>query len=82
MSKAQRRTRLTRITVVQDGESIESDGAKHVAIEQDHGLGEVVIVSSDWGIDRGRLRITPAEWPELREAIERMVSSCTSQADQ
>lgn len=80
MSKAQRRTRLTRITVVQDGESIESEGAKHVAIEQDHGLGEVVIVSSDW--DRGRLRITPAEWPELREAIERMVSSCAPQADQ
>ena len=42
----------------------------------DEAAGEFVEVSQSGRADLGKIAINPEEWPELRDAIQRMVNSC------
>lgn len=63
-------TRITRLTIVPDGESILSERATSIAID-DEGAGEFVKVSQ--GGENAEVRIDPAEWPHVRSAINRLI---------
>jgi hypothetical protein len=63
--------RVTQLTVVPDGKAIFDELATQVEI-QDEGAGEFVVVKQTSSA-QGEIKIDPAEWPIVREAIGRMV---------
>ena len=67
-------TRITRLTVAPAGQPIFSESSTDLEIDDDGG-GEFVKVLQHHSAP-GEIRIDPAEWPVLREAIEQLVSSC------
>lgn len=75
--KPEYETRVTRCHIAPKGESFFSASAFAVSIE-DEGGGEFVVVSDSEGKE---IRISPEEWPALRETIERMVSACAELED-
>lgn len=72
-------SRTLSVVVAPEGEPIYSERAFVVSIE-DEAAGEFVSVTSqeDSGGHERRIRIDPGEWPELRDAIDSMVSNCRS----
>jgi hypothetical protein len=62
-------TRTTQITVLPAGDPIFSEMATHISIE-DEGEGEFLVLDQD----KGKIAITPEEWPELKGAIEVLLS--------
>lgn len=70
-------TRTLSILVVPNGETIFSERATTVSID-DEGAGEFVTVSQAGNSDPGIIKIDPIEWPELRAAIDRMIGECRS----
>lgn len=69
------KTRTTQITIVPNGEPLYSEMAFRVSIEDE--AGEYVTVRSNLGnLPNGTIAIDPAEWPALRDAIDRMVGEC------
>ena len=68
-------TRITSLIVLPEGEALFSERATVVRIEDEAG-GEYVVVSQESVPERGNIAINPEEWPELREAIDRMVKEC------
>lgn len=68
-------TRVLSVVVAPECEAIFSERATVVRIEDEAG-GEYVVVSQDSVPERGNIAINPEEWPELREAIDRMVKEC------
>lgn len=68
-------TRITSLIVLPEGEALFSERATVVRIEDEAG-GEYVVVSQESVPGRGNIAINPEEWPELREAIDRMVKEC------
>ncbi len=67
------RVRVTRLTVLPEGEPIFSEQATHVEIE-DEAAGEFVKVTQQPGntasAEMSSIRICPTEWPAVRHAIE------------
>ena len=68
-------TRITSLIVLPEGEPIFSELATIVRIEDESG-GEYIIVSQDSVPGRGNVAINPEEWPDIRDAIERMMKEC------
>lgn len=68
--------RFTQITVAVTGESVISETATRITIE-DHAAGE--FVSIDQPNTGGRILISPDEWPQIRDAVNHLVSSCISE---
>ncbi len=68
-------TLITQVVVVEDGEVLHHDSATTITIE-DEAAGEFVTISQH--IDEGvmTLKVDPAEWPTLRDAIDMMISKC------
>lgn len=64
-------TRVTKMTILPEGEPIFSEWATHIEID-DEGGGELVVVSQE----NGKIRIDPEEWRPLREAINKMIEQC------
>ena len=64
-------TRVTKMTILPEGEPIFSEWATHIEID-DEGGGELVVVSQE----NGKIRIDPDEWRPLCEAINKMISEC------
>lgn len=64
-------TRVTKMTILPEGEPIFSEWATHIEID-DEGGGELVLVSQE----NGKIRIDPEEWRPLREAINKMIEQC------
>ena len=68
-------TRTTSVTVYPAGESMYSELATKIEITDEAG-GEFVEVSQSGRNDIGKIAINPEEWPDLREAINRMIQEC------
>jgi len=68
-------TRITSVTVYPVGESMYSELATKIEITDEAG-GEFVEVSQSGRNDISKIAINPEEWPELREAISRMIQEC------
>lgn len=72
-------TRITRLTVLPPGAPLFSEMATDVLID-DEAAGEFVVVSQEGRVGAGKISIDPAEWPALRDAIERMINECKGPA--
>ena len=68
-------TRTLSIIVLPEGESIFSEMATTITIEDEAG-GEFVVVEQSAHVDAGKIRIDSTEWPALRAAIDRMILEC------
>ena len=68
-------TRITSVTVFPVGESMYSEMATKIEIT-DEAAGEFVEVSQSGRNDIGKIAINPEEWPDLREAINRIIQEC------
>lgn len=68
-------TRVTKLTVNRAGDPIFSEMATCIEIV-DEAAGEFVTVSQEGRRDLGKIAIEAKEWPELRAAIDRMISEC------
>ena len=68
-------TRITSLIVLPEGEPIFSERATIVRIEDEAG-GEYIVVDQDSIPGRGNVAINPEEWPDIRDAIERMMKEC------
>lgn len=69
--------RITKITILPEGEPIFSEMATHIEVE-DEAAGEYLIVSQDGGhVDRkpNSISISPEEWPKIKAAIDKMMES-------
>ena len=68
--------RATRIHVTPDGEPIFSERGFAIEIADD-AAGEYLIVRChDDQCEGGAIRVDPAEWAVLRDAIDQMVKEC------
>lgn len=68
--------RVTKLTVLPEGERIFSEAATDIVIE-DEAAGEFVrVIQSDDNAAMGTIQITPEEWPILRDAINEMIAEC------
>lgn len=68
-------TRVTRISIMPEGEPIFSEQCTHVEIE-DEADGEFVVVrQQSEHVDGGgqEIQIAPHEWPPLRDAIDELI---------
>jgi hypothetical protein len=68
-------TRVTRLTVLPEGDPIFSEMATHIEIE-DEAQGEFVNISQDKGEKTTGLHtisITPEEWPHIKAAIDQLI---------
>ena len=68
-------TRTLSIIVLPEGESIFSEWATTIYIEDD-AEGEFVTVKQSGLVDAGKIRIDSTEWPAFRAAIDRMIQEC------
>ena len=64
-------TRITQMTVCPEEDSLFSELATRVSVD-DEGGGEFVVVSQEGG----KILISPEEWRPLCEAINKMISEC------
>ena len=68
--------RYTQITVIPEDQSISSELATNITIE-DEGVGEFLKVSQiNDHAEKGIIEITPEEWPTIRDAIDVMLAAC------
>ena len=68
-------TRITRLVVAPEGATTFDERATTVEIE-DEAAGEFVTVTQCYSDTDSVINIDPAEWPALREAIDRMIAEC------
>lgn len=68
-------TRITRLVVAPEGATTFDERATTVEIE-DEAAGEFVTVHQVNDDKDAKVAIDPAEWPALREAIDRMIAEC------
>lgn len=68
-------TRVTRLTVLPEGQPMFSEMATTVEIA-DEAAGEFVEVTQHGRADIGKIAINPEEWPALRAAINRLIRQC------
>lgn len=69
------KTRVTRLTVLPEGQPTFSEMATTVEIA-DEAAGEFVEVTQHGRADIGKIIIHPEEWPTLRAAINRLIRQC------
>lgn len=70
-------TRTLSVIVVPDGEPIFSERAFVVSIEDEAAVEFVTITSQEpCAGDERKVRIDTSDWPELRAAVDRMISEC------
>lgn len=69
--------RTVSVVVLPDGETIFSEQATTIRIE-DEGAGEYVVVSQESMPGRGSVAFNPEEWPAIRDAIDGMIAECRS----
>ena len=68
--------RTTQLTVAPEREPVFSELAFTVTLD-DEAAGEFVVLrTNEVRNDNGAISINPEEWPELREAIDRMMQEC------
>ena len=67
--------RVTRLTLVPQGEPLFSPYAFTVELD-DVGGGDYVVVSSTGANETDRVSINPNEWPALRVAIDHLIQTC------
>lgn len=68
--------RMTQLTLAPEGEPIFSEQAFVIQIEDDAGGEYLSVQSNDEQCTNGQIRLSPEEWPALRDAIDRMVKEC------
>jgi len=68
--------RVTKLTVLPEGERIFSEAATDIVIEDEAGGEFVRVIQSDDNAAMGTIQITTEEWPILREAINEMITEC------
>lgn len=68
-------TRTTRLTVTKKGAPIFDASSTTIEID-DEGGGEYLVISQNPDSGEQRIKIDPAEWPAIREAIDRMIVEC------
>ena len=73
------KTRTLSFVVLPDGDPIFSERATTITICDESG-GEFVEVEQGGAPGFGKIAINPKEWPELKSAIDRMVSECSEVA--
>ena len=67
--------RTTQVTVMKDG-GCTFDEENYVITIEDEANGEFVVMRELCDVKDSEIRIDPKEWPELREAIDLMISNC------
>lgn len=67
--------RITQLIVLPKGDSIFSEFATKVGLDDEAG-GEFVVIEQSGAPDSGKVRICVNEWPEIRRAIDRMIKAC------
>lgn len=67
--------RITQLIVLPKGDSIFSEFATTVSIDDEAG-GEFVVIEQTGSTDSGKVRICANEWPAIRRAIDRMIKAC------
>jgi hypothetical protein len=67
--------RTTKLVVAPRGDQVYSEMATSVEVK-DEARGEFVMVTQSGRTDGGQIAISPDEWPELRNAIDRMIAVC------
>jgi hypothetical protein len=70
-------TRITRLHIVPEGDPIFSEQATEIEIANES-AGEFVVVSqpSVIGDYEGKVCIDPANWPAIKDAIEKLLADC------
>ena len=68
-------TRTIEIIALPEGHPIFSEHGTNVKID-DHAGGEFVVVTQHNRTESG-IAIDPAEWPAIRDAIDKMVGECS-----
>lgn len=70
-------TRMLSMIVVPEGEAVFHEAATVIKIDDEAG-GEFVVVSQDANPDakNGEVCIEPEAWPQIRDAIDKMISEC------
>lgn len=68
-------TRTTRIVVLKRGAELFDDSATTIEID-DESAGEFVKVSQSIDHNIGAIVIDVAEWPHIRDAIDRLAAEC------
>jgi hypothetical protein len=70
--------RPTEVTVLPEGDRLFSEVATHVRIE-DESAGEFLeIEQSGMEAEAWKIRISPEEWPALRQVIDEMIVQCVA----
>ncbi len=67
--------RTTQLTIMPEGGSIFDICTTTVTIDDESG-GEYLVIEEQQEGGSGKIRIDPLQWPELREAIDRMIGEC------
>ena len=65
--------RITQLTVLPETESIFSERATVITIE-DEAAGEYLVVTQSTDSGLGKIQIDPAEWPQIRAAINELMA--------
>jgi hypothetical protein len=68
-------TRTTRLVVLRQGAELFDESATTVEIEDESG-GEFLVVSQSHMDKHSMLKISPEEWPRLRDAIDQLAGEC------
>lgn len=71
-------TRTTRVTLLPKGESIFSERATDITIEDEGGGEFVKVVQKSLCPDIQGITIDPEEWTDLFLAIDKMIKECRS----
>jgi len=70
------KARVTQYTIAPEGEPIFHERAYQLTID-DQAAGEYVVVRA-MDEDGGKLEIDPADWPALRDTIDKLIGDCRS----
>lgn len=69
-------TRATRVHILPAGAPIFDERGFSVEIDDEAGGEFVVVNCNDESCAVGQVRVDPAEWPALRDAIDQMIGQC------
>lgn len=73
------KTRVTRLTVLPQGQPLYSELATNIEIV-DEAAGEFLEISQTRTDRLSKIAIDPHEWPALRAAIEQLIAECVVEA--
>jgi hypothetical protein len=69
--------RTTQVTIVPEGERLFSEQATILTIE-DEAAGEFLRIEQprDKNTEKNEIRISPEEWPTIRETMDQLIKEC------